>query len=319
MATNIPPHNLREIGAGVQWALANPGRHAEELLDALLAACRARLPHRRPHRRRSGIEEAYRTGRGSVRMRAVVEVDEDAKGRTILVVSELPLPGQPGQPGRVDRRPGPGRQDRRHRRRPRRGLAAARAAARHRAQARRRRQGGAEQPLQAHPAAVHLRLQHARHRRRRPAHAALDQFVEYYVAHQVDVIVRRTRFQLRKAEERAHILRALGKALDRLDDVIALIRRSASAEAARSGLMELLDIDEIQAVAILDMQLRRLAASSGSGSWTSWPSASARSPSCRPSSPTRAGSADHRRGARRDRRAGTATSGAPASSPSRAT
>jgi DNA gyrase subunit A len=93
-----------------------------------------------------------------------------------------------------------------------------------------------------------------------PRTLRLDQFVRHYVAHQLDVIVRRTRFRLRKAEERAHILRALLKAIDQLDAVIALIRGSASADVARGGLMELLDIDEIQATAILDMQLRRLAA-----------------------------------------------------------
>ena len=93
-----------------------------------------------------------------------------------------------------------------------------------------------------------------------PRTLRLDQFVRYYVEHQVEVIVRRTRYLLRQAEERAHILRALLKALDQLDAVIALIRGSESADAARGGLMELLDIDEIQATAILDMQLRRLAA-----------------------------------------------------------
>ena len=93
-----------------------------------------------------------------------------------------------------------------------------------------------------------------------PRTLRLDQFVAYYIEHQIEVIVRRTRYLLREAEERIHILRGLLKALDQLDAVIALIRASASAEAARGGLMELLDIDEVQATAILDMQLRRLAA-----------------------------------------------------------
>src|SRR5262249_51210814 len=93
-----------------------------------------------------------------------------------------------------------------------------------------------------------------------PRTLRLDQFVRYWVTHQIDVIVRRTKFLLRKAEERAHILRALLKALDRIDEVIALIRASASAAESQRGLMALLDIDEIQAQAILDMQLRKLAA-----------------------------------------------------------
>jgi DNA gyrase subunit A len=93
-----------------------------------------------------------------------------------------------------------------------------------------------------------------------PRTLRLDEMVSYYVAHQVEVIVRRTRFQLRKAEERAHILRGYARALDRLDDVIALIRAAESADAAREQLMALLEIDDIQARAILDLQLRRLAA-----------------------------------------------------------
>src|SRR6266540_5192304 len=93
-----------------------------------------------------------------------------------------------------------------------------------------------------------------------PRTLRLDQFVSHYVDHQIEVIVRRTQFLLKQAEERAHILRALLKALDQLDAVIALIRASESAEASKAGLMALLDIDEIQATAILDMQLRRLAA-----------------------------------------------------------
>jgi DNA gyrase subunit A len=93
-----------------------------------------------------------------------------------------------------------------------------------------------------------------------PRTLRLDQFVSHYVEHQVEVIVRRTRYLLTEAERRAHILRALLKALDQLDAVIALIRNAPSADDARSGLMQLLEIDELQATAILDLQLRRLAA-----------------------------------------------------------
>jgi len=93
-----------------------------------------------------------------------------------------------------------------------------------------------------------------------PRTLRLDQLIRHWVNHQIEVIVRRTRYLLRKAEERAHILRALIKAIDRIDEVIALIRASESAATAQQGLMELLEIDEIQARAILDMQLRKLAA-----------------------------------------------------------
>ncbi|MEX2289216.1 MAG: DNA gyrase subunit A [Mycobacteriales bacterium] len=261
MATNIPPHNLREVAAGVQWYLESPQATSEELLDALLARVQGPdFPTGGLIVGRSGIEEAYRTGRGSVRMRAVVEVDEDAKGRTILVVSELPYQVNPDnlaesiadlvRDGKIG------------------GIADVRDEGSQRLGQRLvivlKRDAVAKVVL--NNLYKHTQLQYTFGCNMLaivdgvPRTLRLDQFVEYYVAHQVDVIVRRTRFQLRRAEERAHILRALGKALDRLDDVITLIRNSASAEAARSGLMELLDIDEIQAVAILDMQLRRLAA-----------------------------------------------------------
>jgi DNA gyrase subunit A len=261
MATNIPPHNLREVASGVQWYLEHPDASSEELLDALLARIQGPdFPTGALIVGRSGIEEAYRTGRGSVRMRAVVEVDEDAKGRTILVVSDLPYQVNPDnlaesiadlvRDGKIA------------------GIADVRDEGSQRLGQRLvivlKRDAVAKVVL--NNLYKHTQLQYTFGCNMLaivdgvPRTLRLDQFVEYYVAHQVDVIVRRTRFQLKRAEERAHILRALGKALDRLDDVITLIRNSPSAEAARSGLMELLDIDEIQAVAILDMQLRRLAA-----------------------------------------------------------
>jgi DNA gyrase subunit A len=261
MATNIPPHNLREVAAGVQWVLANPEAPAEEMLDALLARIQGPdFPTGGLIVGRSGLEEAYRTGRGSVRMRAVVEVDEDARGRTILVVSELPYQVNPDnlaesiadlvRDGMVG------------------GIADVRDEGSQRLGQRLvivlKRDAVAKVVL--NNLYKHTQLQYTFGCNMLaivdgvPRTLRLDEFVRYYVAHQVDVIVRRTRFQLRRAEERAHILRALAKALDRMDDVIALIRASASAEAARSELMALLDIDEVQAVAILDMQLRRLAA-----------------------------------------------------------
>ncbi len=261
MATNIPPHNLREVAQGILWALEHPDAPAEELLEALLARVQGPdFPTGALIVGRSGIEEAYRTGRGSIRMRSVVEVDEDAKGRTILVVSELPYQVNPDnlalsiaelvKEGRIG------------------GIADVRDEGSLRTGQRLvivlKRDAVAKVVL--NNLYKHTQLQTTFGANMLaivdgvPRTLRLDEFVHYYVAHQVDVIVRRTRYQLRKAEERAHILRALGKALDQLDAVIALIRRADSAEAARSQLMALLDIDELQAVAILDMQLRRLAA-----------------------------------------------------------
>ena len=261
MATNIPPHNLREVAAGVQWALENPEATDEALLEALLERIQGPdFPTGALIVGSSGIRDAYTTGRGSIRMRAVIEVDEDAKGRTILVVTELPYQVNPDnlaesiadlvRDGKIA------------------GIADVRDEGSQRTGQRLvivlKRDAVAKVVL--NNLYKHTQLQYTFGANMLaivdgvPKTLRLDEFVRHYVAHQVEVIVRRTRYQLRKAEERAHILRALGKALDRLDDVIALIRGAASADAARSGLMELLDIDELQAVAILDMQLRRLAA-----------------------------------------------------------
>ena len=173
MATNVPPHNLREVGAGVVWALDNWEATDEELLAALMERIKGPdFPTAGLIVGRDGIEQAYRTGRGSVRMRAVVEVEEDAARPHHPGRHRAALPGQPGQPHRVDRQPAPRREARRYRRDQRRVVRPGRHAHRDHAQARRGGQGGAEQPLQAHAAAVRLRRQHAGHRRRRAAHAA---------------------------------------------------------------------------------------------------------------------------------------------------
>src|SRR6201995_4517686 len=261
MATNIPPHNLREVGSGVVWSLDNPEATEDELLAALMERLKGPdLPTSGLIVGRTGIEQAYRTGRGSVRMRAVVEVEEDAKGRTILVVTELPYQVNPDnlveniaslvRDGKVT------------------GIADIADESNRRTGMRivvtLRRDAVAKVVL--NNLYKHTQLQHnfgvnmLARVDQVPRTLRLDQIVRHYVAHQVEVIVRRTRYRLRKAEEQAHILRGLVKALDALDEVIALIRRSPSAADARPALMELLDIDEIQAVAILDMQLRRLAA-----------------------------------------------------------
>ncbi len=261
MATNIPPHNLREVAEGVQWALAHPEATREELLDALLERVKGPdFPTRALIVGRSGIEQAYRTGRGSVAMRAVVNIDEDAKGRTVLVITELPYQVNPdnlalkiaelADSGKIQ-----GIADVQDNTSARTGQqlivvlkrdAVARVVLNNLFK---------HTELQTNFAANMLALVDGV-----PRTLTLDQFVSHWVTHQIEVIQRRTRFRLRKAEERAHILRGLVKALDALDEVIALIRRSPDVNDAREGLMALLDIDELQATAILDMQLRRLAA-----------------------------------------------------------
>ncbi len=261
MATSIPPHNLREVAEGARWALEHPDASREELQDALIERIKGPdFPNGALIVGREGIEQAYRTGRGSITQRAVIEVDEDARGRTCLSITELPYMVNPdnlalkiaelADSGKVQ-----GISDVRDDSSGRTGQrlvvvlkrdAVARVVLNNLLK---------HTELQTNFSANMLALVDGV-----PRTLSVDQFVSNWVAHQIEVIQRRTRFRLRKAEERAHILRGLVKALDMLDEVIALIRASASAEAARSGLMDLLDIDELQARAILDMQLRSLAA-----------------------------------------------------------
>jgi len=260
MATNIPPHNLREVGEAALWHLANPDATREELLEALIQRVKGPdFPTGAQILGMKGIQDAYRTGRGSITMRAVVNVEE-LQGRTCLVVTELPYQVNPDnlalkiadlvKEGKLA------------------GIA----------DIRDETSGRTGQRLvivlkrDAIPKVVlnnlykHTQLQENFGANMLaivdgiPRTLALDGFITAWATHQIEVIVRRTQFRLRKAEERAHILRGYLKALDALDEVIALIRRSPTVEEARDGLMALLQIDELQARAILDMQLRRLAA-----------------------------------------------------------
>ena len=261
MATNIPPHNLREVGAGVVWALENWEATDDELLTALMERIKGPdFPTAGLIVGRDGIEQAYRTGRGSVRMRAVVEVEEDAKGRTILVATELPYQVNPDN--LIESIAG------QHRDGKLAGIAEINDESSDRIGMRivitLKRDAVAKVVL--NNLYKHTQLQYSFGVNMLaivdgvPRTLRLDQVVRNYVRHQIEVIVRRTRYRLRKAEERAHILRGYVKALDALDEVIALIRASETVDVARDGLMQLLDVDEIQAQAILDMQLRRLAA-----------------------------------------------------------
>jgi DNA gyrase subunit A len=261
MATKIPPHNLREVAAGAQWCLDHFDATDDELLDALIE--RIKGPDFPTHGLivgRRGIEDAYRTGRGSITMRAVVEVEEDARGRTQLVVTELPYQVNPENVAvKIDELAQDGRVG---------GIADVRDETSDRTGQRLvivlKRDAVAKVVL--NNLYKHTQLQDTFGANILalvdgvPRTLRLDQMIRHWVAHQISVIVRRTRFLLRKAEERAHILVALLKAIDRIDEVIALIRASASAAAAQQGLMDLLEIDDLQARAILDMQLRKLAA-----------------------------------------------------------
>ncbi|KGA09472.1 MAG: DNA gyrase subunit A [actinobacterium acAMD-5] len=261
MATNIPPHNLREVASGIQWSLENPTASREELLNALLERIKGPdFPTKSQIIGYRGIEEAYRTGRGSVTMRAVIDVEEDSRGRAMLVISELPYQVNPDNlklkiAELVDAGKVPGIADLRDDSSSRTGMRIV-------------------VVLKKDAVATVVKNNLYKHTQLQetfgcnmlalvdgvPRTLTIDQFISYWIAHQIEVIQRRTKYRLREAEKRAHILNGYLKALDAIDAVIKLIRASQTPEEARIGLMQLLGIDEIQATAILDLQLRRLAA-----------------------------------------------------------
>ncbi|MGE5830686.1 MAG: DNA gyrase subunit A [Micromonosporaceae bacterium] len=261
MATSIPPHNLREIAEAVQWCLSHPEVDEATTLDALVKVVKGPdFPTAGLIVGTTAIEDAYRTGRGSIRMRAVVDVDEDRRGRACLVVTELPYQVNPDNLAeRIAELVREGKLA---------GIADIRDESSGRTGLRLilvlKRDAVAKVVL--NNLYKHTQLQETFGANMLalvdgvPRTLNLAQFLRLYVAHQIEVVTRRTQYRLRKAEERAHVLRGLVKALDMLDEVIALIRRSPTVEDSRVGLMRLLDVDEIQATAILDMQLRRLAA-----------------------------------------------------------
>ena len=261
MATNIPPHNLREVSQAAKWLLDNPEAPTDERMTALLDIVQGPdFPTGATIIGKRGIEDAYRTGRGSITMRAVVEVDEDAKGKQRLIVTELPYQVNPDNLLlRIAELVGDGKltgiSDVRDDSSSRTGMRLVIELKRDAVAQVVLNQLYKHTQLQDNFGANMLALVDGV-----PRTLTLEQFLRYWIAHQIEVIQRRTRYRLRKAEERAHILRGYLKALDALDEVIALIRASATVEDARTGLMDLLEIDELQATAILDMQLRRLAA-----------------------------------------------------------
>jgi DNA gyrase subunit A len=261
MATNIPPHNLREVASGVAWALDHPEASRPELLAALMERISGPdFPTGALIVGRTGIEEAYRTGRGSVTMRAVVEVEEDSKGRTSLVVTELPYQVNPDNLAvKIAELVNAGK-------------VAGIADIRDDTSTRTGQRLVIVLKRDAVPMVVRNNL--FKHTQLQdtfgcnmvalvdgvPRTLSLDGFVRHWITHQIEVIRRRTEFRLRKRRERLHIVRALLKAIDVIDEVIALIRGSASAAVAQVALQQFLEIDEVQARAILDLQLRKLAA-----------------------------------------------------------
>ena len=260
MATRIPPHNLREVAEGVQWFLDHPDASKEELLGEMMLRIKGPdFPTGATILGRRGIEDAYRTGRGSITQRAVVSVEE-IQNRQCLVVTELPYQVNPDN--LVDKIAMMVRDGRLT------GIADLRDSSSGR--------GGLRIVIVLKRDAIakvvlNNLYKHTQLQDNFPANMlalvdgvprtlSIDGFVRHWVNHQQEVIVRRTRFMLREARNRIHTLEGYLKALDMLDEVIALIRASQTTEDARTGLMQLLGVDEGQAEAILSLQLRRLAA-----------------------------------------------------------
>jgi len=260
MATNIPPHNLREVTQAAQWYLSNPGATAEELLTNAMSFVRGPdFPTGAQILGNNGIQDAYRTGRGSITMRAVVTVEE-IQNRTCLVVTELPYQVNPDNlaikiADLVKDAKVTGIADIRDETSGRTGqrlvIVLKRDAVAKVVLNNLYKHTSLQENFGANMLAIVDGV---------PRTLTLDAFITYWVSHQIEVIVRRTTFRLNKAEADAHILRGYLKALDALDEVIALIRKSPTVEEAKEGLKKLLGVDEDQVTAILNLQLRRLAA-----------------------------------------------------------
>ena len=259
MATNIPPHNLREVIAAVVKIIDNRIEEdrptsIEELMEIIKGPD---FPTGAEILGRSGIEEAYRTGRGKIRVRAVYNIETLPNGKSRIIVTELPylvnkarliekiaeLVKEKKVDGITDLRDESNREGMRICIELRRDVNAnvlMNRLLKH-------------TQLQDTFGVIMLALVN-----NEPRILNLKQVLEYYLKHQEDVVTRRTKYDLNKAEERAHILEGLLKALDHIDEVIRIIRGSANVTAAKTKLMERFELSDVQAQAIVDMRLRTL-------------------------------------------------------------
>ncbi|MCJ0931586.1 DNA gyrase subunit A [Virgibacillus halodenitrificans] len=255
MATNIPPHNLGETIDAVLAVSRNPEITIDELMEDYIHG--PDFPTSGEILGRSGIRKAYETGKGSITIRAKVHIEERPNGKSTIIATELPYQVNKAKliekiaelvrDKRID-----GITDLRDES-DRNGL---------RVVMELRRDVNANVVL--NNLYKHTALQTSFGINLlalvdgQPKVLTIKQCLEHYLDHQVVIIKRRTAFELRKAEARAHILEGLRIALDHLDEVISLIRNSKTADVARNGLMEKFELSEKQAQAILDMRLQRL-------------------------------------------------------------
>ena len=255
MATNIPPHNLKEVASAVKALIDNPEISTEELIGVIPGPD---FPTGGVIYGKSGIIEAYRTGRGIIKVRATVEVEEDRKtGMETLVIRELPY--QVNKARLVEKVA----ELVRHKQiegvryirdeSDRDGMRIAIGVKKDAMHEVVTNQLYKHTQLQTSFGIIFIAVVN-----NRPELLTLKEILEHFVRHRKEVIIRRTRFDLKKAEARAHILEGLKIALDNIDEVVALIRKSASPQDAKDGLMGRFGFSPIQAQAILDMRLQRL-------------------------------------------------------------
>ncbi len=254
MATNIPPHNLREVVDGLVKVIDNPDVSIDELIKVIPGPD---FPTRGYIYGRGGIREAYTTGRGIITLRAKAHVEKMRGGREAIIVTELPYQvnkasliekiGELIRDKRIE-----GISERRDES-SREGIRIVLELGRGEIPQIIINQLFKHTPMQTTFGVIMLALVG-----RRPQVVNLKQMLQEFVAFRREVVTRRTKYDLARAEERAHILEGLRKAIDQLDLVIRLIRQAESPDAAKDALMRRLDLSEIQAKAILDMRLQRL-------------------------------------------------------------
>ena len=254
MATNIPPHNLKEVIDGAIVLIDNPDADVEELMTSIKGPDFPTAGHIMG---KEGIKSAYKTGRGKITVRAVTEIEETNKGRHRIIVTELPY--QVNKANLIEKIAEYVRDKKLE------GISDLRDES--------DREGMRvviEIKRDANPNVVlnnlykHTQLQTTfgvimlALVNDEPKILDLKQMLTHYIAHQKDIITRRTQYDLAKAEERAHIVEGLKIALDNIDEVIRIIRSSKTEAIAKEALMDSFGLSDKQSQAILDMRLRRL-------------------------------------------------------------
>jgi len=254
MATNMPPHNLNETCEAVIHLINNPGADLREMLERMPGPD---FPTAGFIYGRAGIHQAYRTGRGQLTMRARALIERQGKDRDVIVITEIPYQVNKARliekiAELVNDKKLEGISDIRDE--------SDRDGMRVVIELKRAEQPAVilnnlykMTPMQTTFGVINLAIVNGQ-----PRVLSLMELLRHFIEHRVDVVRRRTQYELRQAEARAHILEGLQKALDHIDEIIKLIRAAKNAAEARQGLITQFDFSEIQAKAILEMQLQRL-------------------------------------------------------------